>query len=166
MDTSICSFFPRSHFKIKYFCKYYKIVISANEKIKIRIFLIKSNFSLLNYAFFAITNSLMRIVNWSIESTAGCFFIKQNTNYLLHFHLVWFWWKKLFLFQKEFLLQSNMIYRPPLNSNHLPTTTTSFRIRFQFVSHTATSERRPPLLKGNKFGVPRVVVVRRIDCIS
>ena len=111
-------------------------------------------------------SSLMRIVNWSIESTAGCFFIKQNTNYLLHFHLVWFWWKKLFLFQKEFLLQSNMIYRPPLNSNHLPTPTTTFRFRFQFVSHTATSERRPPLLKGNKFGVPRVVVVRRIDCIS
>jgi hypothetical protein len=38
--------------------------------------------------------------------------------------------------------------------------------KFKVLSHKFTSEQRPTVNNGHKFWVPRVVVVRRFDCIQ
>jgi len=48
-----------------------------------------------------------------------------------------------------------------VNSNLLPTTTTISKSQFQFYNKTTTSEQRPPVNNGHKFGIPRVVGVHR-----
>jgi hypothetical protein len=44
-------------------------------------------------------------------------------------------------------------------------TTTVVASRFPLLEHKGTFEQRPPVNNGHNFGVPKLVVVLRFDCI-
>jgi hypothetical protein len=64
-------------------------------------------------------------------------------------------------------IQSNLCSRPLLNNGHLSTTAGQSPARLILIPILIEkpSTERPPLYNGHFFGVPRVAVVDRFDCI-
>ncbi len=64
-----------------------------------------------------------------------------------------------------FLQRPNLSWRPPLDNDHLSTPTTILAFLFPHLECNGTSEQRSPVNNCHNFGVLRVVVVLRSDCI-
>jgi hypothetical protein len=72
-----------------------------------------------------------------------------------------------------FFLNEKNEYSQTWVNDHLRITTTCLRIattilksQFKSLQPKTTSEQRPPVNNGHKFGVPRLVVVHKFDCIK
>ncbi len=60
-------------------------------------------------------------------------------------------------------LNGFLTYSQTSANDHLPT---NLKSQLRSLYYKSTSEQRPPVNNGHKFGVPRVVVVHKFDCIS